>query len=222
VAGPAIGVMAKAPRPGAVKTRLIPALGAEGAARLARAFLEDSAALAARVASANHGTAFALVTPDGEAEAVAALTGLSALPQGEGDLGDRMVACFATLFERGHAPVLLIGADCPTLPERHLAEALALARRAPVFGPAHDGGYWGVALPAPAPALFAGITWGAATVLAETRAAAARAGLALAFAPPWEDIDEDADLAILARQLAEDGAAAPATRAALAELAFGR
>ncbi len=218
---PAIAVMAKAPRPGLAKTRLIPALGAEGAAALAHAFLTDSASLAREAAATSGGDAYVIATPDAACETLAALTGLPALPQGEGDLGARMTAAFDALFARGHAPVLLLGADTPALPPRHIAEALRLAATAPTFGPTGDGGYWTVALPVPAPALFVSIAWGGPTVLEETRAAALRAGLTLAFAPGWDDVDEPADLAILRRHLAADPAAAPATRAALALLEPG-
>jgi rSAM/selenodomain-associated transferase 1 len=220
--GPAIAVMAKAPRPGLAKTRLIPALGAAGAAALAQAFLIDSAALARAAAARAGGDAYVIATPDAACDCLATLTGLPALPQGEGDLGARMAAAFAALFARGHAPVLLLGADTPALPPGHIAAALALAAAAPTFGPTGDGGYWTVALPAPAPALFEAIAWGGPTVLAETRAAAQRAGLPLAFAPPWDDVDEPVDLATLRRQLTADRTTAPATRAALAELASHR
>lgn len=221
MAGPAIAVMAKAPEPWRVKTRLIPALGADGAARLARAFLLDSATIAGRAARRASGTAYVLASPDGSCAALGELTGLAALPQGGGDLGARIVAAFAALFARGHAPVLLLGADAPTLPERHVAEALALVSERPghaVFGPASDGGYWCVALASPAPSLFEGIAWGTATVLEATCAAAARAGIPVALAAPWHDIDAPDDLAALAGELDADPAAAPATRAALAEL----
>ncbi|MCU0984969.1 MAG: TIGR04282 family arsenosugar biosynthesis glycosyltransferase [Acetobacteraceae bacterium] len=209
--------MAKAPRPGLAKTRLIPALGAEGAAALARAFLIDSAALARGAAMEAGAEAYVIATPDDACAELASLTDLPALPQGEGDLGARIVAAFAALFARGHAPVMLLGADTPALPPAHIEAALALAQTAPSFGPTGDGGYWTVALPAPAPALFEAIAWGGPTVLAETEAAARRAGLAIALAPPWDDVDEPADLAALRRQLAANPAAAPATRAALAE-----
>ena len=218
---PAIAVMAKAPRPGLAKTRLIPALGAEGAAALAQAFLIDTAALARAAAAQAGGDAYVIATPDAACTELAALTGLPALPQGEGDLGARMTAAFSALFAAGHAPVLLLGADTPALPPEHIAIALSLAAAAPTFGPTGDGGYWTVALPSPAPALFEAIAWGGPTVLAETRAAAMRAGLTLAFAPPWDDVDEPTDLTVLRRQLATNPAAAPATRAALAQLAPG-
>jgi hypothetical protein len=208
--------MAKAPRAGLVKTRLIPALGPEAAARLARAFAIDSAAIARDTAAS-----YVIASPDDACGELATLTGLPALPQGEGDLGARLIAAFEALFARGHAPVLLIGADTPTLPRGHLDATLALLAEAAgraVFGPTADGGYWTVGLAAPTPALFTGIAWSTPRVLDQTLAAAARAGIAVALAPAWHDIDEPDDLAVLARQLADDPAVAPATRAALAAL----
>lgn len=212
--------MAKAPAPGRVKTRLIPALGAEGAARLARAFLIDTVTVARDAALRAGGAAYVIASPDEACAPLAALTGLDALPQGDGGLGERLVAAFARLFALGHGHVLLLGADAPTLPPRHLAAALDLIAQRPghaVFGPAEDGGYWCVGLDRPAPALFEAIAWGTARVLDDTRAAAARAGIPLALAPSWHDIDEPADLARLVAELADNPAAAPATRAALAE-----
>jgi rSAM/selenodomain-associated transferase 1 len=222
---PAIAVMAKAPRPGLAKTRLIPALGAEGAARLARAFLVDTAALVQAAARASGAAAYVLATPDSAAAELSALTGLASLPQGGGDLGARIVAAFAGMFARGHAPVLVVGADTPCLPQAHIGRALALAESEPnaaVFGPSGDGGYWCVALSAPTPVLFEGIAWGTAGVLPATRERAASAGITIRLAPAWDDVDDPADLAALADRLAADPEAAPATRAALAEIGFGR
>lgn len=217
--------MAKAPLPGQVKTRLIPALGAEAAAQLAQAFLIDVARVAREAARKAGGSAYVLASPDEACAPLAALTGLAALPQGSGGLGERLVAACARLFALGHAQVLLLGADAPTLPLGHVAAALDLIAQRQghaVLGPAEDGGYWCVGLDRPAPALFEAIAWGTATVLEETRAAAARAGIPLAFAPPWHDIDEPADLARLSAALAADPDTAPATRAALAELGLRR
>lgn len=210
----AIGLMAKAPRPGLAKTRLIPALGAAGAAALARAFLADSAALV----RSSGVVGMVLVTPAEAAAEIATATGLPARAQHEGDLGARISGAFADLFATGAAPVLLIGADSPTLPIAHLRAALALAAAHPdalVLGPAEDGGYWGVALSRPVPGLFDAIAWSTAGVLAQTRAAAGRLGVPVRLAPAWHDVDEPADLARLRADLARDPAAAPHTRAAL-------
>lgn len=210
----AIGLMAKAPQPGLAKTRLIGALGEQGAADLARAFLVDSAALLRRLDIAS----FAVVTPAEETAPVGAIAGLPAIPQREGDLGARMEAAFEDLFALGFSPVLLVGTDSPTLPRGHLAAAIALAEANPeaaVFGPAEDGGYWCVGLSRPAPPLFRGIAWGGPDVLARTRAAAACAHITIVTAPSWYDIDTSADLERLRRELSADAAVAPASRAVL-------
>lgn len=213
---PAIGLMAKAPRPGLAKTRLVPALGEEGAAGLARAFIEDSAALARSVGA----EAIVFATPGDATADLAALTHLPALAQGEGDLGARMEGAFAELFARGFAPALLIGADSPALPPAHLRAALSLAASHPaavVLGPAEDGGYWCVGLSRPARGLFDAIAWSTPSVRAETEARAARLGRAVIHAPTWHDVDEPEDLVRLRADLHDDPDAAPRTRAALAE-----
>jgi rSAM/selenodomain-associated transferase 1 len=212
---PVIGLMVKAPRPGLAKTRLIPALGAAGAAALAQAFIADSAVLL-RGSGAD---AVVLATPAEATPALSAVTGLPALVQRDGDLGARMHGAFADLFARGGSPVLLIGADAPTLPPQHLGAALSLAVTNPeavVLGPAEDGGYWCIALTRPQPCLFSSIAWGTASVLAETQARARRFGIPVVLAPRWHDVDQPADLDQLRRDLARDPWAAPHTRAVLA------
>lgn len=213
-ARPVVGVMAKAPRPGFAKTRLIPALGAAGAAALAEAFIADTAARL-------RGTGVdvvVLATPPEAVEVLSALSSFPAIPQHDGDLGARMSGAFADLFARGHAPVLLIGSDSPTQPQVHVTTALTLCAAHPdavVLGPAEDGGYWCVGLSRPQPGLFEAIAWGTASVMAETEARAARLGVPVVFGPRWHDVDEPADLARLRRELAEDHALAPRTRAVL-------
>lgn len=215
--GAAIGLMAKAPRPGVAKTRLIPALGAAGAAALAAAFIADTAALLRRSGAA----AVAFAAPPGAVATLAALAGLPALPQRGRGLGARLAAAFADLAARSAGPLLVIGADSPTLPLGHIRAALALAAADPqavVLGPAADGGFWGVALARPLPGLFAGIRWSTATVLAATAARAAALGRPVLRAPPWHDVDRPEDLAQLRADLAADPAAAPRTRAVLRAL----
>jgi rSAM/selenodomain-associated transferase 1 len=218
---PAIGLMAKAPRPGLAKTRLIPALGEEGAAALARAFIEDSAGLARSVGAA----AIVFAAPAEAVADLAALTRLPALAQAEGDLGARMEGAFETLFAQGFAPVLLIGADSPALPPAHLRAALSLAASHPeavVLGPAEDGGYWCVGLSRPARGLFDAIAWSTASVRAETEARAARLERAVVHASLWHDVDEPEDLARLHEDLHNDPEAAPRTRAVLAAVTTRR
>ncbi len=196
-----IGMLCKAPRPGFAKTRLAAALGDARAAALARAFLADSAALAASLGAA---TAF-FAPADAQAEIAPLLpAGMALAPQPEGDLGVRIAAAFAALG----TPALVLGTDSPDLPRALLQQALdALATHDAAFVPAHDGGYCAVALRAPAPALFTGIPWSSAETLRATLAAAR--GLRVHLTAAWHDVDEAADLAKLVLDHA------PATRAVL-------
>lgn len=211
---PVIGLMAKEPRPGFAKTRLVPALGAAGAAALAEAFIADTAALLRTIAV----DVVVLAAPPEAVEVLSALAGFPAIPQHAGDLGARMAGAFADLAARGHAPVLLIGTDSPTQPQAHLTTALSLCAAHPdavVLGPAEDGGYWCVGLSRPQPGLFEAVAWGTGAVLAQTQAQAERLGVPIVLGPRWHDVDEPADLARLRRELAADTALAPRSRAVL-------
>ncbi|MBX3606700.1 MAG: TIGR04282 family arsenosugar biosynthesis glycosyltransferase [Piscinibacter sp.] len=192
-----IVVLAKAPQPGYAKTRLIPALGAEGAARLARWLLDRT--LQAALAS-GLGPVELCAAPDVAHPAIAAWgarPGVILATQGDGDLGARMARAFARALAGGGS-ALLIGTDAPRLDADVLrAAAQALESHDAVFVPAHDGGYALVGLQRPAPALFEGIAWSTPAVMAQTRAALRRLGLTHAELAPLHDIDEPADLAHL-------------------------
>ena len=191
-------VMAKAPVPGFAKTRLIPALGAEGAAALAARLLD--AALAQALGAAL-GPVELCCAPDTRHPAFqrhAGVPGLELSGQGEGDLGARM----ARAFERclAHAtPVLMIGTDAPALDAAMLRRAAAALSDADadadaVFVPALDGGYALIGLRRPAPTLFDAMAWSTSTVMARSRERLAAAGLRHTELPPVADIDEPADL----------------------------
>lgn len=187
-------VLAKAPVAGFAKTRLIPALGAEGAAALASRLLAHAVAAAHEAAL---GPVEVCATPDATHAAFQALAGAVQLSvQGEGDLGARMARAFERHFvHAGAPPCLLIGTDAPGLDAAALrAAAAALTDADAVFVPALDGGYALVGLRRPAPALFAGMHWSTPQVMADTRARAASLGLRVAELPPLADIDEPADL----------------------------
>jgi rSAM/selenodomain-associated transferase 1 len=222
----ALAVMAKAPAPGAVKTRLCPPLTAPQAAALARCFLQDRVEQVGRVAGARPLVAFA--PPDAEA-AVAALLppGVRLVPQAGADLGARMDRLLSGLLAEGHAGAVALGTDTPTLPTAFVEAACAALRaRAAdlVLGPAEDGGYYLVGVAAPAPALFAAMPWGTSAVLAETLARAGRLGLRLHLLPPWFDVDRGEDLARLRAERRGPGPAhrPPRTLAFLDALAGGR
>jgi rSAM/selenodomain-associated transferase 1 len=191
-------VFAKAPVAGHAKTRLIPALGAQGAAALAERLMH--AALAQAV-QAQLGPVELCVAPDRTHAAftdAAQRHGVAITEQGDGDLGQRMSRAFERVL-RTQPQALLIGTDAPSLDAAYLrAAAQALHDADTVFGPAADGGYTLVGLKRPAPELFLQMRWSHDQVMAHTRARLAQAGLRHVELPVLHDVDEPADLAHLA------------------------
>jgi rSAM/selenodomain-associated transferase 1 len=210
----ALAVIAKEPVAGAAKTRLIPALGAEGAARLAAAMLGDTLAMV-RSAGASPWLCF---TPAGARARLAGMApGFGLLPQCAGDLGDRLADCLQQLLRRGAARAAIVGADTPHLPAALCRRAFALLDHADVaLGPALDGGYYLVAAHASWPELFAGVPMGTDRVLRATLDRAAGLGLRVALLPALRDLDriEDLHAALEGGELDR----APRTRAAAQEL----
>jgi rSAM/selenodomain-associated transferase 1 len=194
----AIVVMAKAPLTGLAKTRLATALGAEGAAALARRMLVHAAEQAV---AASVGPVEICATPDLTHEVFTALQqrfDLALHTQGDGDLGMRMHRAFV----RHGGPLLLMGSDIPALDADLLRSAGALlATHDAVFVPAHDGGYALVGLRAPCAALFVDMAWSVPTVMAVTRKRLRAAGLRHAELPAVHDIDEAVDLVHLPASL---------------------
>lgn len=196
-------VFARAPTPGCVKTRLIPALGAEGAARLYRRLMVDQLERAA----ACDGMPIELwVTPDPAAPffVTAAQRWPLSLHQQQGaDLGERLARAASAALGRA-AAVLLIGTDCPELSSDYLGLAQErLQDQDAVIGPAQDGGYVLLGLRRMAPILFAGIPWGGDQVAAETMARLDRLGWRWSTLPRLHDIDRPEDLIHLPEGLLE-------------------
>lgn len=188
-----IAVFARAPIPGAAKTRLIPALGAAGAARLHRQLVIRTLKTAY---AAGLGPVTLWGAPDLSHGFFQALQkcGMQCREQINGDLGERMQhALTATL----PAPTLLIGSDCACLTADHLrsaAHSLSSGFDA-VFLPAEDGGYALIGLRAPAAnALFDAMPWGGPAVMALTRSRLAAIGYAWEEPAVVWDIDTPADL----------------------------
>jgi len=207
--------MAKHPSPGAVKTRLVPALGADGACALYLAFVLD---LAARLRALPYAVTWAFWPAD--APFCDLLPGARCVPQRGADLGERMAGAIAHAFSEGPAPVLVIGADAPHLPAEWIAEAAtALGENADVaLGPVTDGGYYLIGLRRPAGDLFTGIPWSTPDVLAATRARAAALGLRQHLLPASFDVDGPEDLALLAAVLARGEVRLPHTARLLANI----
>lgn len=189
-----VAVLAKAPIPGLAKTRLIPAVGPQGAARLQRQLTRAAVqtALDARL-----GPVTLWCAPHAQHRFFRAMhrtTGVRCLVQASGDLGQRMHTAFRLHCEQG--PLLLTGTDCPPLTPDHLrraAQALLDGDDA-VFYPAEDGGYVLVGLRRPQAALFENIAWSTDAVMAQTRERASATGLRLReFETLW-DLDTPADL----------------------------
>ena len=195
-------VFARAPVPGTVKTRLIPAIGADAACRLHMAMAAD---------------VFALVAEAG-LELTVSLAGDPSHPwardlpveaQVSGDLGARMQQAM-----RG--PCLALGTDSPTLPLEHLRR-LASGAHPVAIGPAFDGGYWGLAWTQPRPRLLQGIPWSTDAVFAETMERAS--GLEVNVLPFWYDVDTPDALSMLRHHLRVlPSSVAPHTRACLSTI----
>jgi len=200
----AVIVFAKAPQAGFAKTRLIAALGAQGAAHLAERLLF---ATLEHAREADIGPVQLCVTPDRThpAFALAAQRGSTTLSdQGDGDLGVRMARAFERVLST-HDHALLIGTDAPQLDAAYLrAAATALNEADAVFGPAADGGYVLVGLRRTTPELFTGMRWSHNKVMAGTRERLAALGLRHVELPVLHDIDEPADLCHLPAQWLRD------------------
>ena len=193
----AIAILAKAPLPGLAKTRLAPALGADGAAALAARFIERAVATAKAAAI---GPVALWVTPDRHHPAfqmVSALLDVGLREQPEGDVGDRMLAAIAA----SAGPAIVIGTDCPALAPEHLQAAGEVLRDGvdAVVIPVEDGGYALIGMRRAEPDLFTGISWSTAAVTAQTRCRLARLGLSWREPARLWDVDVPADLERLNR-----------------------
>jgi rSAM/selenodomain-associated transferase 1 len=191
-----VAILARAALPGAAKTRLIPRLGAERAARL-QAHLTERAVMRAHEAGAR-----VVLWLAGAADAatlqLARRFAAEVRDQPPGDLGDRMLAATRVLNARG-LPGVVIGTDCPAQQPDHLQQARALlGQHDVVLQPALDGGYVLIGTAVPQPLLFGDVAWGTSSVLATTRQRCVTLGLRCAELPPLPDLDlpEDLDAAI--------------------------
>ena len=204
----ALGIMAKAPQVGAVKTRLVPPLTPDEAAALSSCFLRDTAANIAGVASDSSsrlGTV-AVYTPIGAESALAGLLpeGFALLPQCVESLGDRLSNATRDLLALGYQTVCLINADSPTLPPAVLRSAVASLSRPGdrvVLGPSRDGGYYLIGLKQAHDRLFEEIEWSTSRVLARTLDRAAEIGVQVELLPEWYDVDSTAEIGFLCEEL---------------------
>jgi uncharacterized protein len=213
-----IAFMAKASVPGRAKTRLVPPLTFDEAAKLNTVFLRDVAdnvLLAARHASPDAGIAgYAAYGPPG-AEAFFQHT----LPRSIGligawvpNFGDCLFQTIIQILARGHGSAVVLNADSPTLPTAFLIEAAEILARPgdrAVLGPSSDGGYYLLGLKAAHRHMFDNIDWSTERVAEQTRERAREIGLALHSLPVWYDVDDVEGLRRLHTELAGTGFADP-------------
>lgn len=219
----ALAVMAKAPRPGKVKTRLSPPLTLNQTAALNICFLRDTTENLASIAGA---AGLISYTPAGDEAMFNSLlpeTFTLVLQRGDG-FGERLHAAAEDILAIGYGAVCLIDSDSPTVPaaaSTHAVEALARPGDRVVLGPSHDGGYYLVGLKQAHRAPFERITWSTGSVLAETLERCAKGGLEVVLLPTWYDVDDASTLALLTDELlhkkppafaSQPGYAAPHTR----------
>lgn len=221
----ALGLMAKAPLAGEVKTRLVPPLTAPEAAELNMCFLRDMAANIENVSEAAAASGLVVYTPAGAESAFDCVlpAEFELLVQRGASLGERLCNATDDLLQQGYSAVCLINSDSPTLPQSFLLSAIELLARdgdRVVLGAAEDGGYYLIGLKHAHRHLFNGIAWSTPEVLTRTKQRAAEIDLPVEMLPPWYDVDDAETLNRLCEDLffaesSDDAYPAPHTRAFL-------
>ncbi|GAB4346911.1 MAG: TIGR04282 family arsenosugar biosynthesis glycosyltransferase [Cyanophyceae cyanobacterium] len=231
----AILVFLKEPVPGRVKSRLGAGIGADRAAELYGAFVLDWLERLVAYGRSRDITILPCPSPDGWSDALAEWLDLEIpaggpwrsrpfLPQGSGDLGDRLGVCFRMAWEMGIDRAIVVGTDSPDLPLFHLDLGFdALSRGDCALGPALDGGYYALGFSDHTfvPSAFEAIAWSSDQTAAQTLTAIATVGHSTTLLPPWSDIDHPQDLRRLGDRLRDDPQLAhdlPRTAEAIAHL----
>jgi len=210
-------VFAKVPRPGAVKTRLTPALTPEEAARVYTAFLRDTLRQVVQLEVDDVRLYLAPPLPDnGIAD-----NGIDGLPaavsvyrqKGDG-LGARMRRAFRETSGDGADRAVLMGSDHPTLPSSFLRQAFRSLEeaRSLCVGPTEDGGFYLLGMSTMYPQLFDGMSYSHSEVFADTLARAQETDAEVTVLPEWYDVDTPQDLDRMQADLATDAVEAPNTR----------
>ena len=199
---PVIVVMVKAPIAGFVKTRLTPPLSQSDAAILAQCFLKDIVDAVERVTPK---IIVAFTPPEGRVLLERSLSKqLLWFAQKGNDLGERLNSAVTHAHALGFKPIIVLGADSPTIPASFIETALnALVRGETdvVLGPTTDGGYYLIGLNRLQPELFQNIPWSSRSTFQETARKANQLNLRLCQLPEWYDVDTPADLVTLSNEL---------------------
>ena len=192
-------IFSRYPEPGKTKTRMIPNLGAEGAAELQRAMTEYTLNTAKQLLCRHSKFTIEVHFAGGNQQQMVEWLGkeIRYIAQVSGDLGDRMRTAFERAFNLDNQRVVVIGIDCPDLDKIILNKAFnSLQKQDLVLGPAEDGGYYLIGLNHPLPELFQNIDWGSDRVLNQTKAIADKLNLSTHYLPILADIDRPEDLII--------------------------
>ena len=203
----ALAVMAKAPRPGKVKTRLSPPLTPDQASALNVCFIRDTTENIQQVTEASNSAGLVAYTPVGDESAFDDLlpAGFQLLPQRGDGFGERLLYACEDLFSCGFSAVCLIDSDSPTMPQAALLQAvegLSRAGNRMVLGASDDGGYYLIGMKRLHRRAFEQIDWSTERVLEQTLERAREIGLTTELLPPWYDVDDAATLERLRRELA--------------------
>ncbi len=183
-----LGIFAKQPAVGAVKTRLAQATSPEWACAVAEAFLLDTLDRFAQLDVCRT----VVFAPPTASDYFVSLGGgrYETIAQSAGDLGERLQHFFSHARQKGHARIVAIGADSPTLPIALVRSAFdLLGEHDVVISPAFDGGYTLIGCNQREIPLFTGIEWSTSRVLEQTITQATHASARLALLPPWYDVD---------------------------------
>jgi len=203
-------IMAKAPRPGSVKTRLAPSLSSAAVTSFYCCLLDDTLTLARSLSDVE----VAIMCPASDVNELAQLAGNTAIvvaQKGEG-LAAGLGSVFAHFAEGHQRRIIAFNSDSPHLPRSVLEDAFeTLTAHDVVVGPTHDGGYYLVGATAFHPSLFARDGMGTSSALERLVSRARALELTVSFAPPFYDIDVVDDLTRLAEELRLAPSRAPRT-----------
>jgi uncharacterized protein len=191
-------IFSRYPEAGKTKTRMIPVLGAENAAKLQQYMTEHTLNTAKKLKSC-HDIAIEVHFAGGDQQLMTKWLGkeIKYIPQVAGDLGYKMHSAFERAFSLNNQRVVIIGTDCPDLNQAILKEAFdSLYKQDLVLGPAQDGGYYLIGLNNAFRQLFENINWGTEQVLTQTQAIAQQLNLKVDYLPCLSDVDYPEDLAI--------------------------
>ena len=191
-------IFSRYPQPGKTKTRMIPALGADGAAQLQRKMTEHTLNTAKQLLS-NRNITIEIHFAGGDIELMRQWLGkdLQYVPQVAGDLGEKMRSAFDRAFSLDGQRVVTIGIDCPDIDSTILNNAFdSLQTHDLTLGSAEDGGYYLIGLNRAVPQLFDNINWGTERVLEQTKNIAEKLDLQVHYLPTLSDVDRPEDLAL--------------------------